>query len=289
MKITVLGCGALGQIWLSALHQKGHQVQGWLRAPLPCIRLKIIDTDGKTSTTELKTNDPRFLRETELLLVTLKAWQVSEVIINLHQLLTVSCPILLLHNGMGTLEELTFLRQPVLQGVTTHAAKRENGMVYHVATGVTHIGPGTQKSTSLRHLATILHQALPDVVWHNSMAASSWQKLAANCVINPLTAIYDCCNRDLFQHGAQISRLCKEIVVVMQHEGVLTSYYTLLKSVSAVIASSADNLSSMLQDIRQQRRTEIEYITGYLLRRARAHGIDTPENNYLYQRIKKRN
>ncbi|PVF12189.1 hypothetical protein DBO95_18040, partial [Yersinia pestis] len=32
-EITVLGCGALGQLWLSMLHQQDHDVQGWLRVP----------------------------------------------------------------------------------------------------------------------------------------------------------------------------------------------------------------------------------------------------------------
>lgn len=29
MKVTVLGCGALGQLWLTALYKHGHEVQ-WL-------------------------------------------------------------------------------------------------------------------------------------------------------------------------------------------------------------------------------------------------------------------
>ncbi len=28
MKVTVLGCGALGQLWLTALYKQGHEVQG---------------------------------------------------------------------------------------------------------------------------------------------------------------------------------------------------------------------------------------------------------------------
>ncbi|MGL5679415.1 MAG: 2-dehydropantoate 2-reductase N-terminal domain-containing protein, partial [Plesiomonas shigelloides] len=31
MKITVLGCGAVGQLWLGYLQAKGHTVQGWQR------------------------------------------------------------------------------------------------------------------------------------------------------------------------------------------------------------------------------------------------------------------
>lgn len=46
MKITVLGCGALGQLWLTTLCKHGHEVQGWLRVPQPYCSVNLIDTDG---------------------------------------------------------------------------------------------------------------------------------------------------------------------------------------------------------------------------------------------------
>lgn len=46
MKITVLGCGALGQLWLTALCKHGHEVQGWLRVPQPYCSVNLIGEDG---------------------------------------------------------------------------------------------------------------------------------------------------------------------------------------------------------------------------------------------------
>ncbi|MCY0078400.1 hypothetical protein LC752_34930, partial [Bacillus thuringiensis] len=46
MKITVLGCGALGQLWLTALCKQGHEVQGWLRVPQPYCSVNLVETDG---------------------------------------------------------------------------------------------------------------------------------------------------------------------------------------------------------------------------------------------------
>lgn len=63
MKITVLGCGALGQLWLSALCKHGHDVQGWLRVPQPYCSVNLIDTDGSFFNESLTANDPDFFGE----------------------------------------------------------------------------------------------------------------------------------------------------------------------------------------------------------------------------------
>lgn len=288
MKITVLGCGALGQIWLAALDAQGHDVQGWLRVPQPYCSVNVIDLNGTTVNKTCIANDPKFLAESDLLLVTLKAWQVSEAVKNLQFILRDDCPILLLHNGMGTLDELKALHQPLLRGITTHAAKRDGTVIVHVAAGITHIGPTSADAAALSDLAEVLQQALPDVAWHNNVASAAWQKLAVNCVINPLTVQYDCTNGELLNHLDEVSALCNEVAMVMEREGQHTSREGLLDYVLDVINSTAANTSSMLQDIRAERRTEIDYITGYVIRRARAQGLATPENSRLYELIKRK-
>ena len=97
MKITVLGCGALGQLWLTALCKQGHEVQGWLRVPQPYCSVNLVETDGSIFNESLTANDPDFLATSDLLLVTLKAWQVSDAVKSLASTLPVTTPILLIH------------------------------------------------------------------------------------------------------------------------------------------------------------------------------------------------
>lgn len=289
MKITVLGCGALGQLWLAALHKQGHELQGWLRVPQPYCHVNLLDnTDDSVVNASFTANDPEFLATSDLLLVTLKAWQVSNAVRTLAARLPLSCPILLLHNGMGTRDELGDLSQPLLLGLTTQAAKRDGNVIIHVASGTTHIGPGNAKANNSSYLADMLHAALPDVAWHNNIQPARWNKLAVNCVINPLTALYNCSNGELKHHAEQVARICDEVAQVMGREGHHTSRENLLGIVWQVIDTTAANTSSMLQDIRLERHTEIDYITGYLLRRARAHGIPVPVNACLYERVKRK-
>lgn len=288
MKITVLGCGALGQLWLSALYKQGHDVQGWLRVPQPFCSVNVIMLNGESFNRNLSTNDHEHLFQSELLLVCLKAWQISNAVSALLPKLSPECKILLLHNGMGTQEELLRDEHTFLHGVTTHAARRDGNTIIHVASGITHIGPTSSVAINIGHLADLLHQALPDVAWHNDISAACWQKLAVNCVINPLTGLYNCRNGDLQRYPELIENLCAEVASVMTMEGYHTSTESLLSYVNDVIQNTADNISSLLQDLRCQRHTEIDYITGYLLRRARSHGMTLPENARLYELIKRK-
>lgn len=287
MKITVLGCGALGQLWLTALCKQGHDVQGWLRVPQPYCSVNLVETDGSIFNESLTAND-RFSRHQRSALVTLKAWQVSDAVKSLASTLPVTTPILLIHNGMGTIEELQNIQQPLLMGTTTHAARRDGNVIIHVANGITHIGPARQQDGDYSYLADILQTVLPDVAWHNNIRAELWRKLAVNCVINPLTAIWNCPNGELRHHPQEIMQICEEVAAVIEREGHHTSAEDLRDYVMQVIDATAENISSMLQDIRALRHTEIDYINGFLLRRARAHGIAVPENTRLFEMVKRK-
>ena len=70
MKITVLGCGALGQLWLTAFTNRDMKCQGWLRVPQPFCSVNVIETDGSVFNESLTANDPDFLASSELLIVT---------------------------------------------------------------------------------------------------------------------------------------------------------------------------------------------------------------------------
>ncbi|WP_216081746.1 2-dehydropantoate 2-reductase [Citrobacter sp. MGH 55] len=288
MKITVLGCGALGQLWLSALCKQGHEVQGWLRVPQPYCSVNVIETDGSIFNESLTANDPEFLATSDLLLVTLKAWQVSDAVKALASTLSEMTPILLIHNGMGTIEELHAIHQPLLMGTITHAARRDGNVIIHVANGTTRIGPAREQDGDFSYLADLLQCVLPDVAWHNNIRAEMWRKLAVNCVINPLTALWNCPNGELRNHPEEVNLICQEVAAVIEREGHHTSVDDLRYYVEQVIDSTAENISSMLQDIRAMRHTEIDYITGYLLKRARAHGIAVPENSRLFELVKRK-
>ena len=124
-------------------------------------------------------------------------------------------------------------------------------------------------------------------MWDPEIDQALWLKLAINCAINPLTALHGCLNGELAQAGlsARVTTLCDEIIEISTAAGYAEVTADLHHQVARVIAATAANRSSMLQDVAAGRRTEIDYITGYLLRAAHRHGVAAPHNEALLRSV----
>ena len=83
-----------------------------------------------------------------------------------------------------------------------------------------------------------------------------------------------------------VTALVGEIAAVCVSAGYSDIANGLDNTVQEVIESTAANRSSMLQDVEAGRPTEIDYITGYLLRTAEDLNLDTPANRQIYREIK---
>lgn len=289
LNITVVGAGAIGSLWASYLANAGHNISFWTRTPKNLsYSLALDNAEPKHFTT----NSESELRKSDVLLVTVKAWQVHDAIIPLLSRLDPRTVILFLHNGMGTVDELPdrIQQHPIILATTTHGAYKPSiTLVQHTGSGSTTLGGYNALGKKCQFLADVFANALPKTQWEESIKKALWHKLAINCVINPLTALNQCQNGELLkvQYSNIIERLIDEISAVMIAENLQVEKTALLKSVIQVMQATAKNHSSMKQDIALQRRTEIDYITGYLCKVAEQHQIAVPQNLDLFQQIKK--
>ena len=106
-----------------------------------------------------------------------------------------------------------------------------------------------------------------------------------NAVINPLTALHQCKNGELSngKYNAAIELLIEEFVLVAKASGQDFSNDSIQSRVAQVIRQTADNYSSMQQDFAKGRRSELEYITGFLLKQAEQHQLQLPAHQAIYQ------
>ena len=109
----------------------------------------------------------------------------------------------------------------------------------------------------------------PAVSWNPEIKAALWTKLAINCAINPLTGLEQVKNGELADQkfGDTLSSIVEELTKVMQAEEIACSFDELEASIKQVIQATAQNNSSMKQDMFYQRKTEIDFITGHLIKR----------------------
>ncbi|MEZ9230417.1 2-dehydropantoate 2-reductase [Vibrio amylolyticus] len=287
MNIVVLGPGAIGSLWASHLSTAGHNVSLWARSSEALLSIQLDNGQAQSFLNQNK----QALEQVDLLLVTVKAWQVENALTPLLSSINNDCILLFMHNGMGAIDPLRDRLQayPVLLATTTHGALRTGSTkLHHAGKGTTQIGAYNAQGQQCEFMADVLNHSLPHVIWNPHIKTALWQKLAINCAINPLTALHQCRNGDLAkkQYQQKLDAIIKEVCLVMTAEGVNTLANELLFTVHQVITATARNFSSMHQDIVHKRPSEIDFITGYLIDTAKHHKIATPENEALYQAIK---
>jgi 2-dehydropantoate 2-reductase len=126
------------------------------------------------------------------------------------------------------------------------------------------------------------------VTLEDNIAYKQWLKLAINCVINPITAWYDIDNGlvNEAKFTDKIEKLLVEIVAVAKTQGVVLDKDELESTVQKVALTTAKNCSSMRCDILAKRKTEIDYINGYIHQIGQKNALATPENTKMWQAIK---
>ncbi len=293
MNITLVGAGAIGTLWAVKLTQQQHNVQLWTRDSAPEIMVDFSELNSPTITTDysFSCNDPHALAASKMVIVTVKAFQVTAALTPLLPYLNTDCVVIIMHNGIGSQQHVQQLlpHNPIIYATTSQAAfKPTPTTIHHTGLGQTWLGAINQQAQSQTHIAEMFNSAVFPSQWHTNIYHPLWQKLAINCAINPLTAVNQCPNGDLGQncYQAQLDAICTEIAQVMTAEGVNTTSQQLRHQVDSVIAATSANYSSMNRDIFHHRSTEIDYINGYLVQQAQRHHIDTPVNKQLWQAIK---
>ncbi len=286
MNIVIVGPGAIGSLWAYKLHQAGHKVSLWGTKQNQQWMLAADDSPEIL----FSYNQPQTLIDADLLLITVKAWQVEAAITPLLPHVNKDAILLFMHNGMGAADNIAELisEYPVVIATTTHGAlKVDAHHVKHTGIGQTQLGAFNERGSQCTFLVDVLNHALPTVSWNPNIQFALWNKLAINCAINPLTAIHQCLNGALAEEKFRptLDAVIDELVSVMQAEKIPVDRNQLTTTIDNVIRATAANKSSMHQDIFYRRQTEIDFITGYLVRKAQQHGIEVPANSELYKQI----
>ncbi|MCW9051026.1 MAG: 2-dehydropantoate 2-reductase [Motiliproteus sp.] len=294
----ILGAGAVGSLWANYLLRNKQPVCILCRSPEqldafwdnPFLTLVV---DGQRYKSQPKTELFSSNQPIHKLLVTTKSYDTLEAIQSVAHRIDRSTQIVVLQNGMGNQQSVAelFPNSAVYAGTTTEGAYRTGPhQVVHAGRGKTWFGPFNKAANDQggEPLQALLDLDLVSD-YEDSIHTRLWQKLAINCAINGLTAIHDCRNGKLLEspYLEEMIQLCDEVELVAAKLNQPLFPHPLIDAAKGVAKATGENLSSMLQDVRHQRQTEISSINGFLCRQAEQLSIPVPHNQQLTERVLK--
>ncbi|WP_019120716.1 ketopantoate reductase family protein [Brevibacillus massiliensis] len=204
-----------------------------------------------------------------------------------------SARVVALQNGMGHEELLRSVipAERLFFAVNTEGAKRLSPVeVAHTGRGRLRLGPWRKQASRdplIADLVKLLSECSIDAEYVDEASGLLWRKLLANACINPLTALFEVHNgmlvqsplltslmRQLFREAAEVANAAGQKITEKDWQEIVT-----------ICRNTFRNDSSMLQDLRHGRPTEIESISGYIAGKGKENGIPTPLHETLRRAV----
>lgn len=237
---------------------------------------------------------PEAIDEADVVLLCVKSYHLQDSIEFCRPLLTERTLLIFLQNGIShlALGANLFKATPAFGTTTEGATLLQQGHVHHTGRGATHLGfqapPADRFVGLLEKTAAVFDAGGIDVEITSDIIAQLWAKLFVNVGINALSATLDCKNGELLTlpgASARMQRAVDEAVQVAKAYNIPVPHDP-WKATQTVCVNTAANISSMVQDVRNNRPTEIDAINGAVAALGQKRSIPTPENCALHKQIK---
>jgi 2-dehydropantoate 2-reductase len=254
--------------------------------------LTVTQSDGSQTHHFLRaTNDLNEMHPADIALILVKSHQTARAARQAANILKPDGLAITIQNGLGNQEKLAEAVGPARAaiGVTAQGATVLGpGQLRHAGNGPTHLALLPGRERKLEQVAELFNAAGLDTTLVDHADSLVWGKLAINAGINPLTALLEVPNGALNEDETLqqiMSASAIEVAAVAAAQGIELPYPDAARRTIEVAEATANNRSSMLQDISRGTPTEIEAISGAVVRYGQRLGVPTPVNNFLWQMV----
>ncbi len=292
MNIAIIGPGAVGLLLAGYLQKSGAGVR--LVDELPD-RAALLNRDGirwEGVEADFRFNVPvtadmADMAGTDLAILCVKAYHTDAASRRLCHA-GYRGAVMTLQNGVGNAEIISrnCPGAPVIAGITSEGANLvADNHVRHAGKGKTVFGPlepGFPDDRFMNEVVSVMKEAGLDAELSGDPRSLVWGKVLVNAGINALTAILEVRNGRLLEIGparALMADLVREGREVAVRKGISLVDADPVARVEEVCRLTASNYSSMCVDIKNGRRTEIDFINGAIVREGAALGIPCPCND----------
>ncbi len=300
-KVAVVGAGAVGCYFGGLLARagapvtligRGHHVEAMNRDGLRVESLHFDERIAVSASTQMSAAGGA-----EVVLLCVKTLDTEEAAKGVAPHRAPGAVVVSLQNGVDNVERVRAAgidAVPVV--VYVAAAMAGPGHVRHSGRGDLVLGdlPGPSRDAGRRRqeiegLADLFRRAGVPCVVSDNIEGELWAKLIMNCAYNAISAL------GRAQYGRIVgSRWTRELtrqvvaeaVAVGRAAGVRLPDVDLVAAVEKLGEAMSGATSSTAQDIARGKKTEIDSLNGYLVRRGAELGVPTPVNQTLHALVK---
>jgi 2-dehydropantoate 2-reductase len=305
LSVLVVGAGAVGSVVGGMLAKAGHHVSMLGRQPhMSAIAQQGLEISGVIGKHKVRnivtytsaTDIPQ--QHFDLILVTTKSYDTQQALRGIVRLISSDSVLISLQNGLGNMEIIAdFVGAERTLGVSVMfgAVIKAPGSVEVTA------NPESLKLGSIGAMPLKQVESIAEIFAKSGVACEAtpeimkyiWGKLLLNCCLNALSAILEFNYRELWEsHEVREiqSSIIKEVFAVARAKGIELAWHEPKEYehplFEFIIPQSFAHISSMFQDIRQGKRTEIDAINGAIARLSKELGLSTPTNELLTKLVK---
>jgi 2-dehydropantoate 2-reductase len=301
-RVAVMGAGAVGSYFGGMLARAGVPVTMIARpAYVEVVRRNklFLDTVSFQERVVVEaSSEPSAVRDADVVLFCVKGRDNEATARAIAPHLSTNAIVVSLQNGVDNVERIRAASgiDALPAVVYVAAAMPEPGHVKHSGRGELVVGEFAGRDARAQSQLRRTEQIAALFAFANvpcrisaDMLADMWVKFITNCGANAVSAIAQASYGEIARdHESRelMSRVVAETIAVGQAAGMNMPGVDFTEKWLENLAKFGDAFSSTAQDLARGKRTEIESLNGYIVRRGAELGVATPSNFALYALVK---
>ncbi|MFQ6050809.1 MAG: ketopantoate reductase family protein [Candidatus Hydrothermarchaeota archaeon] len=299
MNILIMGAGALGSVFGGFLSRTNDVVLVGRDPHIEAINrkgLRISGIWGEHTFNVKAYTDTSGIESQDIVFITTKAYDTRKALEQILPLLSEESIVISMQNGIGNEEVIEALvgRRRTMGGMAIFGARivspgHVEVTVYASECLVGSLNGDAKKSEMV---ARLISEAGIPAKPSDDIIREKWMKAFYNIALNPLSAILKVPYGMLGENEGTLAimrSMLEESFQVARAEGInlrftAEEYFRYL--IEKQLPPTAKHKSSMLQDIERGKRTEIDYLNGFIVKLGKKHGISTPVNETITNILK---
>lgn len=289
-KVAVMGAGAVGCYYGAVLARAGRQVTLIGRPQhVEAMQRSGLRLETKTSDERIAvqaSTEPGAAHGAQLVLFSVKSTDTESAGKALAPHIGRDTPIVTLQNGVDNADRLasTLGREVIPAVVYTAVEMAGAGHVRHHGRGELVIGSGRDSKA----IAETFRAAGVAIEISDNVAGALWAKLIVNCAYNALSAITQLPYGRLVQSAgvpAVMHDVVEECLAVAKAARVDLPG-DMHEATRRIAQTMPGQYSSTAQDLARAKKTEIDHLNGFVVRKGESLGTPTPVNRTLLALVK---